>query len=628
MTKFGNSMYDALLQAMVKEKSPNEENQEKLSNKQKLKLETELKSKVVSKPTIQPAPAAPSPPTANRPIARSKSQQKENTKNLFYNASKRSTEEILADFSAANTSRSKRKGIIQGVEQAFYSLQKKGASPHQILEYQELLAELRDRLKTELSQGGHAQKNPIKAESATGAGARSARKGSPHFTTQSQFSKSADEADAIDTVIGLDFGTSCTKVVVRTPYERNLSYLVPFKQFAHPSNQSLLPTQLDISEGSYVLPVGSDIGKFQNLKLEFINNLTRSADDNLAQERAIAYVARVFQYVRTWFLTNCRENYPEKCLRWWVNVGVPSATAEKDDVCELYEKTAMMAWAVSMRDEVITSDVIAKVKNDFFEGGVSDSELVDIKVCPEVAAEVVGYTQSDLRQEGLHLMVDVGAGTLDVCGFNVVHRDGITVLPIFTTSVEARGAKALHLERCDAILDAARVMHTELIKDAVAPINTGVEGYIPDHDFFKKKMGEREGTFYNHCLIQIKQAILDLKKRHDPRSNKWTSKLPLFLCGGGSQIDFFKRLHADISQWMVDHGINRGLTLIQLPKPEELISEAGEDSHYRFGVAWGLSYAPWEMDEVMTNLEPVCVVEPSLEKPWWGRATAYRLMDD
>ena len=50
--------------------------------------------------------------------------------------------------------------------------------------------------------------------------------------------------------------------------------------------------------------------------------------------------------------------------------------------------------------------------------------LEQVDVVPEIAAEVVGYARSKHRREGLHVMVDVGASTIDICGFVLHAADG------------------------------------------------------------------------------------------------------------------------------------------------------------------------------------------------------------
>ena len=47
----------------------------------------------------------------------------------------------------------------------------------------------------------------------------------------------------------------------------------------------------------------------------------------------------------------------------------------------------------------------------------SDPDFGGVEVFPEIAAPVVGYARLRRRREGLHVMVNVGPSTIDVCGF-------------------------------------------------------------------------------------------------------------------------------------------------------------------------------------------------------------------
>ena len=49
---------------------------------------------------------------------------------------------------------------------------------------------------------------------------------------------------------------------------------------------------------------------------------------------------------------------------------------------------------------------------------------VIFEIIPEIAAGAVGYALSDLRREGLHVMVDIGASTVDVCSFLLHEKEG------------------------------------------------------------------------------------------------------------------------------------------------------------------------------------------------------------
>lgn len=74
-----------------------------------------------------------------------------------------------------------------------------------------------------------------------------------------------------------------------------------------------------------------------------------------------------------------------------------------------------------------------------------------IEVVPEVAAQAVGYARSTLRDPGLHLLVDVGATTLDICGFILHQAEGRDRYELLTTTVERLGALELHRERLGAL---------------------------------------------------------------------------------------------------------------------------------------------------------------------------------
>ena len=62
------------------------------------------------------------------------------------------------------------------------------------------------------------------------------QKTAQYFSSKLQFSTGGNGRPC-DVIIGLDFGTSCTKVVVQTPYEKELAFAVQFGPFAHPTCQ-------------------------------------------------------------------------------------------------------------------------------------------------------------------------------------------------------------------------------------------------------------------------------------------------------------------------------------------------------------------------------------------------------
>lgn len=89
------------------------------------------------------------------------------------------------------------------------------------------------------------------------------------------------------------------------------------------------------------------------------------------------------------------------------------------------------------------SDIKDKIKNDI--------SPEDINVIPEVAAELVGYARSSLRETGLHVLIDLGARTLDIASFILHNRDGDDRYSILTADLEELGATLCDYHRFKAL---------------------------------------------------------------------------------------------------------------------------------------------------------------------------------
>ena len=67
---------------------------------------------------------------------------------------------------------------------------------------------------------------------------------------------------------------------------------------------------------------------------------------------------------------------------------------------------------------------------------------------PEFAVQLVGYVRSPRRQESLHMLIDVGAGTLDITTFNIYkNQEEEDLYPIFAQDVKPLGARFLMIHR-------------------------------------------------------------------------------------------------------------------------------------------------------------------------------------
>lgn len=392
----------------------------------------------------------------------------------------------------------------------------------------------------------------------------------------------------VDLVIGLDFGTAFTKVVLRSPFEfGDRAYAVPFAEFAPSSAQYLVSSHIDVgAEGGVELRGGSRSIGGANIKWRLLSATEAERLD--ASAEAAAFLACVLREVRLWFLQTQRAGYGDATLRWALQIGVPSETYDDRAMEELFGRIGRAAWLLSTTRGSVTlgrsAEALACVDDGIPSGA---APLADFGVIPEVAAEVVGYARSDMRRLGLHFLVDAGASTLDVAGF-ILHetQDGEDLYPILAASVRPQGTLALQRRRCDAVARLAEETMLSPPQDFVEWVHANPE--------VQAALQEVDGTFRKACHAQIGEVVRQVRQNRDPNAAAWRDGVPVFLCGGGRGANFVylsaiqaldKSLAAGVSGWP-------GLRVLRLDRPrdERLVAPGLPSSEYhRLAVAWGLS---------------------------------------
>ena len=159
------------------------------------------------------------------------------------------------------------------------------------------------------------------------------------------------------------------------------------------------------------------------------------------------------------------------------------------------------AWLASRRPGPVTIDDAQKaIENITFPE--YEHEEVETELIPEVIAEVTGYARSPSRNEGLHLLVDIGASTLDICSFILGRNEANDHVSILTADVKLLGAERLR--------------------------QTKVNG------------AKTERIFEEDCRKALRKTIADLRMNRYPLSPCWDSTLPVFICGGGRDMPMYQ----------------------------------------------------------------------------------------
>lgn len=409
-----------------------------------------------------------------------------------------------------------------------------------------------------------------------------------------QYSYELNPAKKLQLVIGLDFGTAFTKVVIA---ETRRAYAVKFFKDGAKRSPHLLPGIVSIdTNGLCSLGLSKNVKRVvSDLKMRLIQG-----DCNTEKKlEIIAFLALVFQFSRMWFMRTFMDTYKNYMLDWNVNVGLPTDNFHNEKLAGEYRRIVNAAWVVSVVVEHVTLDVVEKVLASEFKNIDSSSanhrnvetKLLHeeaISLFPEFIAQIVGYVRSPKRQDDLHMLIDVGAGTVDIAVFNVHQVEGEDVFPIFTKHVSPMGVHINTLHR----------LHKGRYVGQWKP--NGCMSRPCDIEFANllgcdlEQLREIDRRFKSRIVEVIFDQLRYTKANRYPLSRRWDDGIPVFLCGGGAFVELYGGIVNEIEK----RGTPYKLRLREIPRPARLVCEDSDLTYHRLSVAYGLSFDAFDIGEL------------------------------
>jgi len=422
-----------------------------------------------------------------------------------------------------------------------------------------------------------------------------------------------------DLVVGFDVGTACSKVVVQ---DQNIkeAYAVPFEKYGVESNKYLLPTVVFVNDDGEI-GLGGGEHEVRNLKVNFMDNpdqeVLKAKDISktvTARDLLAAYLGLALVEVRSWFVNNKRNDYQHINIEWQLNVGLPSLSYDDQVLLRNFKLAALASWNISLLtdDEVslpIVKSAIKMAEKQIEENTSEESqgqihpEL--ITPIPEIIAEVLGYVNSKQRENGMHMLVDVGASTLDVSTFILHKKDEDDVYTILWPDVQPLGAYVLHRQRIDESnkIFLKKIESLECLCDGTTPL-PDIHQYLPEptDDDYKCVMLCDTG-FLEECSRKIRSVIRITQERRNPLSEAWSSGLSVFLCGGGSKIELYQSIFPHAEDKLANTTFS-GFDMKNLPKPKNLeADDMPPVDYHRVAVAYGLSFSGFDIGKIIPSSE-------------------------
>jgi hypothetical protein len=401
-----------------------------------------------------------------------------------------------------------------------------------------------------------------------------------------QLPQQTKSAGAIDIFIGLDFGTSYTKAAVGL---KDQIFVVDWHGVLAGTDQYLLPSEYSIMpDGSCQIGQAPDV-TVDKIRQRLKHPLIDPAVSSASLANAAVFLALVLRYIRAWVFFHHGEKLRGSSIRWMLNIGAPSNGLENAQYEPAYLKMCSSAWTMSI-SELEPSDALAVELIERWQPGSLPKNLNGLDVLPEFVAQIAGYVQSAQRQRGLHALVDVGGGTLDVVTFIVHEHDGEDVFPFLVPEIRALGTQMLYQNR---LVDAPAHEKAKLPDELQSVLNT-LE-YAKSTGLPKDYISLRDNIFWNEVQCIVHHVLHRTKWNRYRLSEAWSNGLPVFLTGGGGAIEGYKK---SVESACLKSA--KAINLVLLPKHPKLADFFGTIGDYqRVSVACGLAQDTFSLGNII-----------------------------
>ena len=393
-------------------------------------------------------------------------------------------------------------------------------------------------------------------------------------------------------VAGFDFGTSYSKVVLRdqlTSYHK----VVTFGR----SKRGLLPSFV-WSEGTSVKgPFSKSSGeRLSYLKLlaadaafgttDFKGLHTRKKGPTPdAKPLLVRYFLTVLQGIRKFIRSDPEWNdYNPEIDLLVIQLAVPSGLMHRhDSSLEMLMRDSLMIATIISDSQAVakdTSNLGTLSKASSLLEGLDPASMERLRqrciIYPEVAAAVQTVLRSQVAPDGKYIMMDVGAGTVDLNAFYRLKAGGGKPGRLNYWACEVAPLGCAHL----------RVLHA------------GAGEHERVHRTLTKAGMVEELERVTHLLMRKAFKYQPLKVQ-GTGGGPWSHGTHAYVCGGGASNPIYtETLQKVLAGLKVSiHGVR------QLPCPENFELPSDVDSFGRFAVAYGLSFHVANLDTVKLPIE-------------------------
>ena len=402
--------------------------------------------------------------------------------------------------------------------------------------------------------------------------------------------------------VGLDFGTSATKIVY-SQLGRRLSRPIMFKHNLPHYPDYCLPSLAAIDEEGKLL-LGIEAAKaisnqewdsgLQRFKVIVAGNYDEVFKDPVTEKRFCDYRQRkncgasltaerlsaVFLAYSIHLSRKVIEKLPEYNdveLDMAFNIGMPIDHIENNKVLQEFKK--IFAWAEAIEQTWRVAGKSFDLLAASYElENIPENEETRVFAVPEAVAGVASYCVSLRKQEGLHAIIDLGAGTTDLSIFNLLMPFGESNSYWYAARNIPKGT--VNIER--------------RIANYINRINNSPCTPCHVHDCLTSMINNEE--LRSTALTELRDLHASgeycrtwgLASKHLAKETEW-EKVQVFLCGGGANLPYVERVFSTPWKWSNLQTRQVKYPVSKLPTPDDYDAEEIDAPFERLAIAYGLA---------------------------------------
>lgn len=349
----------------------------------------------------------------------------------------------------------------------------------------------------------------------------------------------------IPVIVGLDFGTSFTKICC------NIAGRTGFVQSG---GNYFFPSVVyfDKAHNSLCIKGNADLECVRYFKYAMVNDELKQSHEkvkDVAFEKLCSafFLANVMKGIKNL----AARKYPEKRMKFFFNMGCPIANEDGREGSKnkgVFDHVLNAAYALCDQPNLGTMD-LDKIAEIYIANSNKSSAF--LRTIPELYAEALWFIEKSTTGSGVYAILDIGGGTVDYATMAIRFVDGVKETDIYSQGAKPLGVEILlkkfypddYVENRDSRLN-------ELKRSRIQ---------IPSHSP-GNPLRDPQHIHGNAFEILFFQGVMDVKEISPglmERQRKYEGQIPYYTFGGGADVNWYHSIIDQHNGFIEPYGIPR-----------------------------------------------------------------------